>query len=63
MTTLLTKDGEIAAAITENCFKYLDAPIKGVGSLEMPIPFAKNLEHLYLPKDRLYPEIKKLLNY
>jgi 2-oxoisovalerate dehydrogenase E1 component len=54
---------DISALITENCFKYLDAPVKRVGSLEMPIPFAKNLENFYLPKNRLYPEIKKLLNY
>jgi 2-oxoisovalerate dehydrogenase E1 component len=54
---------DISALITENCFKYLDAPVKRVGSLEMPIPFAKNLENLYLPKNRLHPEIKKLLNY
>ncbi|MBG7630247.1 MAG: dehydrogenase E1 component subunit alpha/beta [Bacteroidetes bacterium] len=54
---------DISALINENCFEYLDAPIKRVGSLETPIPFAKNLEKLYLPIDRLHDEIINLLNY
>ncbi|RXP61877.1 dehydrogenase [Lutibacter sp. HS1-25] len=54
---------EISALIHENCFTYLDAPVARVGSLETPIPFAKNLEKLYLPVDRLYDEIMKLLSF
>jgi len=54
---------DISALINENCFEYLDAPVKRVGSLEMPIPFAENLEKLYLPIDRLHDEIINLLNY
>ncbi len=54
---------DISALITENCFTYLDAPVKRVGSIESPIPFAKNLENLYLPVNRLYAEIMDLLNY
>jgi 2-oxoisovalerate dehydrogenase E1 component len=54
---------DISALICENCFNYLDAPIKRVGSLETPIPFAKNLEKNYLPIDRLHTEIQELLNF
>lgn len=54
---------DISALITENCFKFLDAPVKRVGSLETPIPFAKNLEDMFLPKNRLHAEIEKLINY
>jgi 2-oxoisovalerate dehydrogenase E1 component len=54
---------DIAALITENCFEFLDAPVKRVGSLETPIPFAKNLEDLFLPKSRLHNSIVALLNY
>ena len=54
---------DIAALITENCFKFLDAPVKRVGSLEMPIPFAKNLEALFLPKNRLHDSIMELIKY
>ncbi|WP_298262605.1 dehydrogenase E1 component subunit alpha/beta [uncultured Lutibacter sp.] len=54
---------DISALITENCFQFLDAPVKRVGSIETPIPFAKNLENLYLAKSKLYTEILDLLNY
>ncbi|KUO66903.1 MAG: dehydrogenase [Lutibacter sp. BRH_c52] len=54
---------DLSALITENCFNYLDAPVKRLGSLETPIPFAKNLEEMYLPKNRLYDSIVALLNY
>lgn len=54
---------DISALINENCFEYLDAPIKRVGSVETPIPFAKNLEKNYLPIDRLHTGIQELLNY
>ena len=54
---------DISALINENCFEFLDAPVKRVGSIETPIPFAKNLEKLYLPEDKLYSEIMELLNY
>lgn len=54
---------DISALINENCFEFLDAPVKRVGSIETPIPFALNLEKLYLPTNRLHSEIMKLLNY
>lgn len=54
---------EIAAMITENCFESLDAPVYRVGSLETPIPFAKELENQYLPKDRFKLKLQELLNY
>ncbi len=54
---------DISALISENCFKYLDAPIKRVGSLETPIPFANNLEKNYLPIHKIHSEIIDLLNY
>ena len=54
---------DISALIMENCFEYLDAPVKRVGSLESPIPFVKALEDQYLPKERFEQELFKLLNY
>ena len=36
---------DISAEIMENAFEYLDAPVKRVGSLNTPIPFATNLEN------------------
>ncbi|TDI81103.1 MAG: dehydrogenase [Bacteroidetes bacterium] len=54
---------DISALISENCFEYLDAPIKRVASLETPIPFATNLESNYLPKERFKTALQELLNY
>ncbi|MCK5441178.1 MAG: dehydrogenase E1 component subunit alpha/beta [Maribacter sp.] len=54
---------DISAMVMENCFEYLDAPVKRVGSLETPIPFAKNLEDIYLPKSRFEFALKELLAY
>ena len=54
---------DISAGIMENCFKYLDAPVKRVASIETPIPFAKQLEDQYLPKNRFEAELKALLAF
>lgn len=54
---------DISALIMENCFEYLDAPVKRVASLDSPIPFTKALEDQYLPKARFETELKALLKY
>ena len=54
---------DIAALVGEHCFEHLDAPVKRVGSLETPVPFARNLENKFLPKERLSEEIRKLFDY
>lgn len=40
---------EIAATIADECFDYLDAPVKRVGAPFTPVPFAPILEKDYLP--------------
>ena len=54
---------DISAMIMENCFEYLDAPVRRVGSLESAIPFMKTLEDQYLPKQRFETELLELLKY
>jgi len=54
---------DISAMVMENCFEYLDAPVKRVGSLETPVPFAKSLEANYLPKNRFEAELIGLYQY
>lgn len=54
---------DIAALIVENCFKYLDAPVIRVGSLETPVPFTKHLEENFLPKERFRLAVKNLVSY
>jgi len=54
---------DISAMVMENCFEYLDAPVKRVGSLETPVPFAKSLEENFLPKQRFESELITLFKY
>ena len=54
---------DIGALIGEHCFEALDAPVKRVGGLEMPIPFARSLEAGYLPQQRLRKALGQLLAY
>ena len=54
---------DVSALITENCFNFLDAPVKRIASLETPIPFQSDLEQQYLGKSNLTKAIKDLHNY
>jgi len=54
---------DISAMIMEECFQYLDAPVKRVASLDSPIPFTKALEDQYLPKGRFEKDLVDLLAY
>ena len=54
---------DISALIMENCFEYLDAPVKRVASLETPIPFASNLEAGYLGKEKFNNILLDLMSY
>ena len=54
---------DISSLIMENCFEFLDAPVKRVASLETPIPFTKALEDQYLPKGRFESALLELINY
>src|SRR3954463_13305445 len=40
---------EICAQINERAFDYLDAPVKRVSGVDVPMPYAKNLEKLAIP--------------
>ncbi|HUG16441.1 MAG TPA: alpha-ketoacid dehydrogenase subunit beta [Thermomicrobiales bacterium] len=53
---------EIAAAVQEEAFDHLDAPIGRVGSIEVPMPYARNLERLIIPgKDEVIAAVKQTL--
>lgn len=40
---------EVAATLGEHAFDYLDAPVVRIGGAEVPMPYAKTLEHKALP--------------
>jgi pyruvate dehydrogenase E1 component beta subunit len=41
---------EISAEIMEHAFDYLDAPVRRISGADVPMPYAKNLEDLAIPK-------------
>lgn len=43
---------EIAARVSKDTFDYLDAPVERIGAIEVPLPYAKNLEALALPEEK-----------
>ena len=62
-TTFNGIGGELSALITENCFEYLDAPIKRIASLDTPVPFVAQLEEQFMPKQRFENALKELVEY
>jgi pyruvate dehydrogenase E1 component beta subunit len=41
---------ELAAVMMEQCFDWLDAPVKRVAGKDVPLPYAANLEQLAVPQ-------------
>ncbi len=55
---------EIAARIADNCFRYLDAPVKRVAAKDSHIPYNPILENAILPsREGIYRSLKELSQY
>jgi 2-oxoisovalerate dehydrogenase E1 component len=54
---------DISAMLMEDCFEYLDAPVRRVASMETPIPFIEQLEDQYMAKGKFEVELLSLLAY
>lgn len=53
---------EVAYRVTSKAFDYLDAPVIRVTGEDVPMPYAKNLEHLVLPSvEKVVTAIKNVL--
>ena len=52
---------EIASVIADGAFYYLDAPVKRMGALDVPIPFSPPLEDATVPTERALLEMAKTL--
>ncbi len=52
---------ELAAVIAEGAFYYLDAPVKRMGALDVPVPFSPVLEDMTVPTANAVTEIAKTL--
>jgi pyruvate dehydrogenase E1 component beta subunit len=54
-------NAEISAAIMERAMDYLDAPVKRVSGIDVPMPYAKNLENLVVPDvDRVIAAVREV---
>ena len=54
---------DLSALLMEECFEFLDAPVKRVASMETPIPFIGQLEDQYLAKGKFENALRDLLAY
>jgi pyruvate dehydrogenase E1 component beta subunit len=54
---------EISAEINERAFDYLDAPVKRVSGVDVPMPYAKNLEQLAIPDVKEVIEAVRAVSY
>lgn len=52
---------EFAAVIAEGAFYYLDAPVKRMGAMDVPIPFSPVLEDLTVPTPETVTDLAKTL--
>ena len=54
---------DLAVIISDECFEYLDAPVKICASLDTPVPFSSQLEDQFLAKYRLKETLFSILDY
>ena len=53
---------EIAAQIQDNLFDYMDAPVKRVSAMDVPLPFAHDIELMALPDaQKVVAAVKEVL--
>ncbi|GAC1479637.1 MAG: alpha-ketoacid dehydrogenase subunit beta [Ktedonobacteraceae bacterium] len=52
---------ELAAVIADGAFYYLDAPVKRIGAMDVPVPFSPVLEDLTVPTATSVLEMAKTL--
>ena len=53
--------GEIASVIADGAFYYLDAPVKRIGAMNVPVPFSPAMEDLTIPNADYVVETAKSL--
>ncbi|HYB54057.1 MAG TPA: thiamine pyrophosphate-dependent enzyme, partial [Thermoanaerobaculia bacterium] len=51
----------LAAAIQEEAFEYLDAPVRVLGALDTPVPYSPPLEAFFLPSEAQVERAARLL--
>jgi len=51
----------LAAMIQEECFEWLDAPVRVIGALDTPVPYSPPLEAAFLPSEAQLERAARLL--
>jgi 2-oxoisovalerate dehydrogenase E1 component beta subunit len=51
----------LAAIVQEEAFEYLDAPVRVIGALDTPVPYAPSLEEAFLPSEAQVERAARLL--
>ena len=55
---------EISARISDNCFQYLDGPVKRLAAKDSHIPYSPILENAILPnREKIYNAVKELIEF
>ncbi|MEZ4867782.1 MAG: alpha-ketoacid dehydrogenase subunit beta [Caldilineaceae bacterium] len=63
-TRLLGVGAEVASLIAEEAFEWLDAPVRRLGGLDVPVPFSPPLEDAYRPNaEKIYQAAKELAEF
>jgi len=52
---------ELAATIADGAFYYLDAPVKRLGAMDVPVPFSPTLEDVTVPTPQVVVSLTKKL--
>lgn len=53
---------EVAAQITEHCFDWMDAPVKRVSAMDVPLPYAREIEQMALPSpEKIIRAVKEVV--
>ncbi|MHB1686297.1 MAG: alpha-ketoacid dehydrogenase subunit alpha/beta [Ignavibacteriaceae bacterium] len=55
---------EVAARIADNCFQFLDGPVKRIAAKDAFVPYSPILENVILPnREQIYKGIKEILDF
>lgn len=53
---------EVAAQIQQECFDWMDAPVKRVAAMDIPLPYAREIEQMALPSpEKIIQAVKEVV--
>jgi len=53
---------EVAAQVHDECFDWMDAPVKRVAAMDVPLPYAREIEQMALPSpEKIIQAVKEVI--